>query len=149
MNAPFQKPLRMGIEEFVVWADRQAGRHELFEGEVRTMTPEQMGHIRLKTRFSRLLEMAAKSSPVPCEAIADGMAVAIGERTFLVPDAMLRCGNPLPDTATRATDPVVIVEVLSPSNTAEEMAFKFEQYFSLPTLVHHLEVNPVSRSILH
>lgn len=139
----------MSIADFLAWADREEGRYELLDGEVLPMAPEQVGHARAKWRLLRRLEDAISAAGLPCEAIGDGVGVSIGERTFLVPDAVLRCGDKLPDDATRVTDPLLVVEVISPSNTADELSRKLERYFSLPTLMHVLVVNPPVKSVLH
>ena len=47
------------------------------------------------------------------------------------------------------TDPVVVVEVLSPSNSASEMSEKQRQYFDCPSVEHFLLVDPINRNFQH
>ena len=51
---------------------------------------------------------------LPCQAAPDGMTVEIDDDTDYEPDALVNCGDPIPDEATAAPNPVVVVEVLSP-----------------------------------
>ncbi len=39
---------RMTVDEFLAWAEGQPGRYELFRGEVFPMSPEVVGHTRVK-----------------------------------------------------------------------------------------------------
>ena len=35
---------RMTVDEFFAWAEGRPGRHELYKGEIYTMSPETAGH---------------------------------------------------------------------------------------------------------
>ena len=52
------------------------------------------------------------------------MAVEIDEHTIYEPDALVRCGTPLPPDAIKLNDPVIVVEVLSPSTSARDPGAK-------------------------
>jgi Uma2 family endonuclease len=93
------------------------------------------------------LRQAARG--LPCRAFTDGMAVRIGDRTVYEPDAMLRCGPDLPDETLILIDPVVVIEVTSPSSSRIDATIKGGQYFRLPSLRHYLVVDITSRTILH
>src|SRR4051794_15536590 len=56
------------------------------------------------------------------------------------PDAVLHCGDKLLADATVVPDPLVIVEVLSPSISSTDRAWKPGEYFKLPSLRHYLIV---------
>jgi Uma2 family endonuclease len=47
------------------------------------------------------------------------------------------------------TDPIIVVEVLSPSSGGLDTGLKFEGYFRMPSVRHYLVVNSVKRVILH
>ena len=53
-----------------------------------------------------------------CEAMTDGVAVRIDDRTVYEPDALVRCGERTPGEAVTITDPMIVVEVVSPSSAA-------------------------------
>jgi Uma2 family endonuclease len=77
------------------------------------------------------------------------MAVRIDERTVFEPDAMVRCGEPLDPDATLVTDPMVVVEVLSPSTQGNDSNIKLDRYFRLPTVQHYLIFRTTSPTVIH
>jgi Uma2 family endonuclease len=74
--------------------------------------------MRAKLRIAERLAAAVREAGLPREVFVDGMAVQVDERTVYEPDVPMRCGPPLPDDAVKITDPVVVVEVVSPSSRA-------------------------------
>ena len=61
----------------------------------------------------------------------------------------MRCGERLHDDAVVIDDPVVVVEVLSPSTRGRDAGAKLEDYFRLPSVRHYLIVKTDSRSVIH
>ena len=110
------KPARMTADEFLAWAEAQpSGRYELIGSVVVQMPGERVAHNRAKAAAAEALHAATASVGARCEAMIGGMAVRIDERTMYVPDALVRCGQPLPGDAIEVLDPVVVVEVVSPA----------------------------------
>jgi Uma2 family endonuclease len=85
---------------------------------------------------------------LPCEVYTDGMTVEVGESDY-EPDAVVHCGGKLPDDAVAVPDPVIIVEVLSPSTSATDRAWKLQEYFRLPSLRHYLIVWADKQQVAH
>lgn len=77
------------------------------------------------------------------------MTVEIDEDTDYEPDALINCGDPIPDDAIAAPNPVVIVEVLSPATRAVDAGGKLADYFKLASVQHYLLVRPVERDLIH
>ena len=48
-----------------------------------------------------------------------------------------------------ASNPVIIVEVLSPSTSGVDTGAKLVGYFRVPSVMHYLIVHPVERSVIH
>jgi Uma2 family endonuclease len=129
--------------EFLAWLEQQpSGRFERIDGIVVAMAPERASHNRRKRVACNALQRAAsKAGLTSCEAFADGMTVQV-ENSDLEPDALLRCGPPLPGDAIRVSDPLVLVEVLSPDSGTRDRATKLRAYFKLPSVQHYLIVWP-------
>lgn len=142
---------RMTSDEFIAWAmERPKGeRYELVSGEVVAMAPERSLHALTKGAVFRRLAEAIERANLPCTAFPDGMAVEIGAATIYEPDAMVRCGVPLPEDAVKVTDPIIVVEVVSPSSRARDAGAKLEDYFRLPSLRHYLIVKTENRTVIH
>jgi Uma2 family endonuclease len=76
------------------------------------------------------------------------MTVEVGESDY-EPDAVVHCGDKLPDDAVAVPDPLIIVEVLSPSTSATDRAWKLQEYFRLPSLRHYLIVWADKQQVAH
>lgn len=148
MNVPNLK--RMTAEEYALWAERQdTGRFELIDGIVVQMNAETVTHVRIKMRIAFALQRALSASGVQGEVLGDGVAVRIADRLVHEPDAMLRLGAPLPGDTLLVTDPVIVVEVLSPSTGPIDTGRKLTNYFLLETVQHYLVVDTAKRLVLH
>lgn len=77
------------------------------------------------------------------------MTVRIDNHTAHEPDALVYCGSRLPDSSVEVPEPVIVVEVLSPSSRHIDAAAKLAGYFSLPSVRHYLIVDPDKPIVLH
>ena len=140
----------MTREAFHRWAAAQPrGRFERAGGEVVAMAPERWIHARLKARVWLALDWEITDRGLPCQAAPDGMTVEVGDDTDYEPDALVNCGPPMADDATVAPNPIVIVEVLSPSTASIDAGGKLADYFRVPSVQHYLLVRPARREIIH
>ena len=130
----------MTSDEFIDWStDRPDGkRYELMDGEVFEMASERWHNPLVKGRAYRELYRAMEAGGLAGDVVPDGMAVQISHRTVYEPDAALRIGPLLVKLATRYSDPLVVVEVLSPSTQTIDSGLKLVDYFTLPSLHHYL-----------
>jgi Uma2 family endonuclease len=144
-------PLRMTADEFIAWAMEQpeGKRYELVAGEVVAMAPERVGHGRAKFRIARRLAEAIELAKLPCDPFGDGMTVRVDADTIYEPDALVRCGPPIDDNAVEITDPIIVVEVVSPSSRRRDTGGKLEDYFRISSLRHYLIVKTENKAIIH
>lgn len=141
---------RMTADEYLAWAlDQPEGRFELVDGEVVAMASERVAHGLAKTRTVVALSNAIAARDRPCEAFGDGMAVRVADDSVFEPDAQVRCGPRLPGDAILVPDPLIVVEVLSPSTRAVDTGKKLKGFFSLPSVRHYLVLDPEDRSVMH
>jgi Uma2 family endonuclease len=139
----------MTREEYRAWAEQQpTGRFERMNGIVVALAPERVGHNHRKFRIAQAMDAAVRSSGLPCEVYTDGITVEVGD-SDCEPDAVLRCGARLSDDTIAVPDPLIIVEVLSPSTSGIDRAFKLKEYFRLPELRHYLIVWADKQQIVH
>lgn len=149
MSDPAETP--MTADDFISWAlARPEGEHyELMGGEIVAMAPERVAHARAKSRIWRLLAEAVEGGGLACEVFPDGMAVRVDADTIYEPDVMVRCGEPLADDAIVVTDPLILVEVRSPSTGPIDSGIKLDGYFHIPSVRHYLIVDIRKRAIIH
>jgi Uma2 family endonuclease len=139
---------RMTVEEFLAWSEGQPGRYELVDGEVFAQAAERVGHARMKFSVASALQKAIRERGLPCLALPDGVAVRVDEHTVFEPDAQVYCGEePHPDAL--LVEPIVVVEVLSPSTGRTDASRKLEGYFRLPSIMHYLIVDPDKPLVIH
>jgi Uma2 family endonuclease len=133
-------PSSMTSDEFIAWAMEQpeGKRYELFAGKVVAMAPEQSAHALAKANIWRRLVEAIERDGLPCTAYPDGMAVEIDPTTIYEPDALVRCGPVVPPNTVKLIDPIIVVEVLSPSTRARDHGDKSMDYFGLTSVRHYL-----------
>ena len=144
-------PAPMTSDEFIAWAMQQpeGERYELFAGKVVTMAPERSAHALTKFHVARRLLDAVERDGLACTVYPDGMAVEVDATTTYEPDALVRCGPVVPPDTVKLTDPVVVVEVLSPSTRTRDLGDKLIDYFRLPSVQHYLIVRPVDGAVIH
>jgi Uma2 family endonuclease len=140
---------RMTVDEFFAWGQGKPGRHELYKGEVYTMSPETAGHAETKAAVYMALRAAIRTRGVPCYVFPDGMTVRIDETTAFEPDAVVYSGEKIPQTAVEVPNPLIVVEVLSPSTRQFDASIKLAGYFRLQSLAHYLIVDPTEPMIMH
>lgn len=115
---------RMSVEEFLVWDSGDDLRYELVEGVVIAQSAPARPHGRLVANFSISICTRVRAAKRPCAPEA-GSVLRIDRRwTVRAPDLLVRCGP----NARDADTPVLAIEVLSPSNSASEMARKRDDY---------------------
>ena len=140
---------QMTVDEFLLWVEGKEGRWELHDGVPVMMSPERLAHIRTKQRVVFALTETISREGLPCEAIADGLSVKADAQTTFEPDASVMCGRRRPDDTISVSDPIIVVEVLSPGKAAIDHGRKLSGYFSLPSVEHYLIVDPERRVVIH
>jgi Uma2 family endonuclease len=141
--------LRMTVDEFLAWGATQPGRYELHRGEVYVMSPENAGHAEIKAATYTAFATGIRVARLPCYVLPDGMTVRIDDKTAYVPDAIVYCGPKVARSAVEVPNPLIIVEVLSPSTRSVDLSIKLAAYFRLPSMAHYLIVDPAQPLILH
>jgi Uma2 family endonuclease len=137
-------------DEFIAWAlEQPTGRFELSNGIVVAMAPERASHNQVKLNAAIVLRGAIGERGLPCRVMTDGMAVRIDDRTVYEPDALVRCGPPLPGDAIEVSGPVIVVEVVSPSSRGVDRGVKLASYLSLPSVRHYLIIDTDRRVVIH
>ena len=125
-------------QEFLTWENRQRLRYELVSGAARAMTGGTVGHNLLAGRV-----LAALLRPLRpgCTAHQSGLKVVSPAGMVTYPDVLVRCG-PIDEDVTEIDDPILIVEILSPSTRREDLIRKRYGYQAIPSLRWLLYVEP-------
>jgi Uma2 family endonuclease len=143
-------PGTLTLDAFYAWVQRQRdGRFELENGQVVAMAPEQVRHARAKAEAWLALRQAIATAGIGCLPLVDGVAVEIDSTTAFVPDVLVDCSERLAPDAIVATQPVIVVEVVSPSTNQRDMTTKLVGYFRVSSIRHYLIVDAAKRVVVH
>jgi len=140
---------RMTVDEYLAWAEDKPGRYELHKGEVHAMSPEAAGHAEIKFALQRAFFAGIRAAGLPCHVLPDGMTVRVDHRTAYEPDAVVYCGEKIPRSAVEVPNPLIVVEVLSPSTRQVDVSIKLAGYFRVPSVAHYLIIDPNEPMIVH
>ena len=141
-------PEPMTVDEFQRWLlTAPGGRYELSDGYIARMAAERARHGLCKGAAYRALFAAAAG--LPCQVFPDGIAVRVDEATQREPDVALRCGDPIPLDAVNYDDPVIVIEVTSPSTDKADSTSKLVDSARFESLAHYLIIDPKKRAVIH
>ena len=134
MNAILEQ--RMSKAEFLRWVQGREGRYELSEGRVmQQMTGGTFRHFNLADAIGDAIKARMDRSAWWCTTGGPGVdvPVAIAGVTVRYPDVVVgRHG--VASAALTIDNPVVIVEVLSPSSVTLDLIVKQREYLTIATL---------------
>ena len=136
------KPIaRMTVPEYVAFEEKADVRHELLDGEVFAMAGGTPEHAALMASVSHLLSLALRGKP--CRVFSSDLRVRIhATRLTTYPDVTVVCGKLELDADDRlaATNPIVIVEVLSETTASYDRGAKAAHYRRVPSLMEYVLV---------
>jgi Uma2 family endonuclease len=146
MSSPARN--EMDVDAFLVWAEGREGRWELRDGQPVLMSPERALHALTKYAAQESLKAAVRMAGLPCRMFPDGMTVRITSRTAYEPDALVVCPPPTDLNTMEIPNPIIVVEVLSPTTAADDHGVKLDGYFALPSVAHYLILDPDRRVMI-
>jgi Uma2 family endonuclease len=138
-----RKPLqfRMTLDEFLAWdpGDEGASTWQLIDGEPVAMAPGSDAHGAIQSEVARLLGNHLFDQQTRCRVITEpGIVPRVrAGQNYRIPDIAVTCAPP--SNALMVQDPVVLIEILSPSNEAESRA-NIWVYTTIPTVQEILAI---------
>ena len=113
------------------------------------MAPETLKHHNVKVAVFDALRLAIKQGALPCEVLIDSLAVRISESKTFIPDVAVRCGAALNQQQREIPDPLIVVEILSPSTKNFDFSGKLQGYFQVPSVEHYVVIDPDKPLAIH
>ena len=145
-------PKLLNVDEFLAWGltqPREAGRFELLDGVVIVQQPPKWIHSKIKFKIAIAFRDAIAGSGIPYFAVTEGPGVRINTRKSFEPDALVAALPEPADDSQEVSNPIIVVEVLSPSTAQIDTTTKLQGYFEVPSVQHYLIVDPDGRTITH
>jgi len=120
MSSALTPPDRMTVAEFLAWDAPGETRWELVDGEPVAMAPASRTHGTLQLELGRLIGNHLAAAGNRCTVVAaPGIVPRVrSQENFRIPDLAVTCTR-YETEEYDVSDPVLIVEVVSPSNRAD------------------------------
>jgi Uma2 family endonuclease len=155
MNAPLLT-YRMTCEQFLEWTDARVAalpydepKWELFDGVPEMQEHETWRHAATKLDLTLALRDAIRKAGLPLEVGIDGLGVRVGPKESYQPEAVVFPKDLIQPTDRYAPEPIIVVEVLSPSTRNKDLRVKLAGYARVPSILHYLVVDPETQELLH
>lgn len=144
MSAHAQIPVLMSVQEFLVWEPGDGRSWQLVDGVPEAMAPTNRTHGTLQAELARLMGDCLRQQGSPCTVVvAPGIIPHVQARhNVRIPDLAVTCSEYTIEEAT-LTDPVLVVEILSPSNKAETWS-NIWTYTTIPSVREILVLDTVA-----
>jgi Uma2 family endonuclease len=140
-EAARREDLPRTLQEFETWHARQPERWEFIDGRPRLMAPATIKHSIIKAQAFAALHNALAGTP--CRALVDGPQILTDEISA-IPDVVVTC-SALDLSTPVIREPVIIVEVMSPSSEVDDVGRKWFRYRKIPSLRHYLVLSQDER----
>ncbi|HEY7296880.1 MAG TPA: Uma2 family endonuclease [Xanthobacteraceae bacterium] len=131
-----QLPVQMDQQAFLAWVQGREERYELDRGRVIMMTGGSRAHWQITLNLSKALD--ARLDPDQFVVLPE-FGIDLGPQSIRFPDIVVDVAGETPGDL-KATAPILIVEVLSPSSERTDLGDKAAEYLRIPSLLAYLVV---------
>ncbi len=142
-------PPKVSFEEYIAIDAASDVKHEYIGGYVYAMAGGTPGHARIAMTIGG--ELRAQRVGRPCAVFSSDLRVRVLETGLATyPDVTVVCGKLEVDTADKntATNPIVLVEVMSKSTEATDREHKYHDYRRIPSLRAYVLVSQEERIVI-
>ena len=149
----------MTVEQYLTLDEATDGKYERLNGMVTMLRPPSSldgadeaildmaggsdAHAALCIRLGALLSNQLEDAP--CLVYSSDRRLKLPQGNYLFPDLTVACGK---ETSSRATDPTVIIEVLSPATEKRDRGAKLAAYKTLPSLMEYVLIGSEVQEII-
>ena len=142
---------RYTVDEYLAFDREAEGRYEYFDGEIVCMSGGSLSHNRIMSNV--MTGLANQLAGSGCEVLPSEMRIKVPTaHPYRYPDVVVVCGEPEIETLQGQellVNPVLLIEILSPSTAAYDQGEKFIAYQSIPTFREYVLVAQARAQITH
>ena len=136
----YPMPHLFTVEEYLAFEAESEFKHEFIDGVIYDMTGGTFHHSRIKVNITVALGIQLRGSD--CAVCNSDMSVKVGDNRYVYPDVSVVVGQPqLEENDTLLLNPILAVEVSSPTSIAYDRYTKLGYYRELPSLEAYLIVD--------
>ena len=139
-----RKPKVYTFEEYLRREEKSIEKHEFYNGKIFKMPGGTDTHSEISTNMAAALKIAVRSLTTKFRIYNSDLKIRIDSLdSGVYPDALVICKEPeyWQDRRDVIVNPLVVVEVLSPSTQAYDRAGKFELYKQLPSFQEYVLID--------
>lgn len=141
---------RYSVEAYLEIERTGSLKHEYYRGEIFALAGSSEAHNLILTNILTTLNVQLRKRP--CKVYPSDMRLKIPQTgLYTYPDASIVCGTPRFDDVKHDTllNPLVVIEILSPSTEGYDRGKKFQNYRTVATLQEYLLVSQDEYHIEH
>lgn len=127
--------------EFLAFVANSDFKHELIDGEVYDMSGGTGEHSQIAANI--IFSLLSQLESTNCRVHTSDMMLKVSGDRYLFPDVSVVCGEPEYENESRLAllNPILVVEVTSPSSAVDDRGLKRESYLRLPSVQAYLIVD--------
>jgi Uma2 family endonuclease len=126
---------KISVEDYFEGEQVSKIRHEFINGEVYAMAGASDIHHRISANL--FIKLDSHLEDAECEAFMVDMKLKAGESDFYYPDVFVACDKS-PESHFYREEPVLIIEVISPSTRQIDRREKLKVYQQIPSIKEYL-----------
>lgn len=136
-----ETPVRLSVEEYLAWEENNFEKHEYIDGEVRCMAGATSKHNRIMMNLA--VGIGRQLDDSDCYLLSSEMRVQATETRFVYPDLSAVCGEEefARDNEIELLNPILVIEVTSPSSIDIDRVEKRGSYFEVPSVQAYLIID--------
>ncbi len=140
MNAATNISQHYSYQEYVALEAESQERFEFYNGDVTAMAGGSKVHNNIAFNIASFLKN--RFNPKGCDVFQEGIKVAIeSDNVYMYPDVVVSCDVTDKEDPYFVPNPLIIVEVLSPSTETADRSKKFHIYRKIKSLRYYLLVS--------
>lgn len=126
------------VEEYLAYEEETGVKHEYLDGDIFAMSGGSGDHALITMNCG--IEIGSQIRGSNCKAYSSDLKIKISNNRYVYPDLSVVCGETqyADDNNSILLNPIMVVEVISPSSASYDRLQKSEYYRSLPSLQIYL-----------
>lgn len=128
---------KISVENYLEGEKISQIKHEFVSGEVYAMAGASERHHRISLNLVTRLDTHLENSE--CNVFITDMKLKVNEETFYYPDVFVACDQN-PESEYYREEPILIIEVISPSTRQTDRREKLRVYQQMPTVQEYIIV---------
>ncbi|MFN3849713.1 MAG: Uma2 family endonuclease [Spirosomataceae bacterium] len=135
--------LTYSIQEYLEIEQNSNEKYEYLAGEIFAMAGGTLNHSLISSNFIRSASNSIIKKSKTCRTYGSDAKIASSDEDFHYADAFVICGKTevYPENPQAAKNPILIVEVLSPTTESYDRGAKFQYYQNIETFKEYILVS--------